>query len=51
MRRGIILISLGGVLTNCDDSIAAAMGRIAKGDDVNALYWHDGVFYLTNVTR
>lgn len=51
LRAGDILISLGSVLTNCDESATAAIGRVAKGETVDALYWRDGTFYLTTVTR
>lgn len=51
LQEGDIMISLGDVLTNCDESLAAATGRIAKGDTVDALYWRGEVFYLTKVTR
>ena len=51
LRNGDILIALGDVLTNCDESATAAIGRIKAGDSVDALYWRNGVFYLTRVTR
>jgi hypothetical protein len=51
LQAGDILISLGDVLTNCRDSFTTAIGRIADGESVDALYWRDGGFYLTTVTR
>ena len=51
LKADDILIALGDVLTNCDESLAAAMGRIPKGETVDALYWRNGVFFKTKVTR
>ncbi len=51
LQEGDILISLGNVLTNCYAGADAAMGRIVEGESADALFWRDGVFYLTTITR
>lgn len=51
IRKGDIIIAIGDVLTNSETDLVAAKGRILQGDSAEVLFWREGEYCITTITR